>query len=141
MSLRYLLDTGPAFDYMFRRRGVFDRVRALRRSGARIGIAVPVLGEIVAGVEGSGSRERTWDVVRRTVNQLILWPYDKDAAYEYGRIFAELKRRGRPMQQVDIQIGAIARTLGDCTVVSSDSDLSAIPGLKVENWSSSMHQL
>lgn len=41
---------------------------------------------------------------------------------------------GRPMQQIDIQIAAIARTLGDCTVVSSDTDLAAVPGLTVENW-------
>ena len=38
------------------------------------------------------------------------------------------------MQQIDIQIAAIAITLGNCTVVSTDSDLTAIPGLTVENW-------
>lgn len=38
------------------------------------------------------------------------------------------------MQQIDIQIAAIALSLGRCTVVSKDSDLSAVPGLDVENW-------
>lgn len=38
------------------------------------------------------------------------------------------------MQQIDIQIAAIALTLGNCTVVTTDSDLSAVPGLPVENW-------
>ncbi|MHB1560792.1 MAG: type II toxin-antitoxin system VapC family toxin [Isosphaeraceae bacterium] len=38
------------------------------------------------------------------------------------------------MQQVDIQIAAIALALGNCTVVSGDSDLRAIPGLTVEDW-------
>ncbi len=38
------------------------------------------------------------------------------------------------MQQVDIQIAAIALQLNDCVVVSSDSDLAAIPGLTVVNW-------
>jgi hypothetical protein len=33
-----------------------------------------------------------------------------------------------------MQIGAIARTLPNCIVVSKDGDLSAIPGLTVENW-------
>jgi tRNA(fMet)-specific endonuclease VapC len=50
-------------------------------------------------------------------------------------VFAELRRVGRPMQQVDMQIAAVARTLGNCTVVSGDGDLSAVPGLRVENWS------
>jgi tRNA(fMet)-specific endonuclease VapC len=38
------------------------------------------------------------------------------------------------MQQIDIQVAAIALSLGNCTVVSSDSDLAAVPGLTVENW-------
>ncbi len=40
------------------------------------------------------------------------------------------------MQQVDIQVAAIALTLNQCTVVSEDSDLLAVPGLSVVNWSS-----
>ncbi len=38
------------------------------------------------------------------------------------------------MQVIDIQIAAIAWCLGNCTVVSKDGDLSAVPGLSVENW-------
>jgi hypothetical protein len=37
------------------------------------------------------------------------------------------------MQQIDIQIAAIAFVLDHCTVVSGDSDLKAIPGLTVED--------
>jgi tRNA(fMet)-specific endonuclease VapC len=133
---RYLLDTGPAFDCMFRRRGVYERLREVRLRGARVGICPPVLGEIIAGVENSQSRDATWEVVRRNLSLFVLWPYEKKAAHEYGRIFADLKRIGRPMQQIDIQIAAIALTMGNTVVVSSDSDLSAVPGLTVENWAS-----
>jgi tRNA(fMet)-specific endonuclease VapC len=136
VTRRYLFDTGPAFDCMFRRRGVFERMRETRTRGARIGIGLPVLGEIMAGVEGSQNRDRTWEVVRRTLSLFVLWPFDKPAADEYGRLFTQLRRLGRPMQQVDIQIAAIALSLGDCTVVSGDSDLAAVPGLAVENWAS-----
>jgi tRNA(fMet)-specific endonuclease VapC len=38
------------------------------------------------------------------------------------------------MQTVDIMVAAVALSLGDCTVVSADSDLVAVPGLTVENW-------
>ena len=38
------------------------------------------------------------------------------------------------MQVIDMMIAATARSLTDCTVVMTDSDLSAVPGLKVENW-------
>ena len=39
------------------------------------------------------------------------------------------------MQVPDIQIAAIALAFGDCVVVSKDGDLSAVPGLTVEDWS------
>jgi tRNA(fMet)-specific endonuclease VapC len=136
MKRRYRLDTGPAFDCIFRRRGVFERVREARSRGDRIGIGYPVLAEIISGVEGSQSREHSLDIVQRNLSLFILWPFDLNAVYEYGRISAELRRRGRPMQQNDIQIAAIALSLGNCIVVSGDSDLQDVSGLTVENWSS-----
>jgi tRNA(fMet)-specific endonuclease VapC len=88
-------------------------------------------------VEGSQSRERNAERLRHALSRLAVWPYTNEAAAEFGRVFAELRRIGRPMQQIDIQIAAIALSLGSCTVVSADTDLSAIPGLSVENWASS----
>jgi len=63
-------------------------------------------------------------------------PHRPLPTYEYGRVFADLKRRGRPMQQVDMMLAAIALTLGNCIVVSGDGDFTAVPGLTVENWAS-----
>jgi tRNA(fMet)-specific endonuclease VapC len=133
---RYLLDTGIARDFQDDRHGVRARALAQRKLGHRLGICVPVLGELWSGVEGSASRERNLDRLRRAVSQLIVWPYTPEAAAEYGRIFTELRRMGRVMQQVDMQIAAIARTLPSCIIVSSDSDLLAVPGATVENWAS-----
>ena len=131
---RFLLDTGIAQDFMNHRHGVQDRMDEKRRQGHRIGICVPVLGELWSGVEGSASRDRNLQRLRNALSRLVVWPYTQEAAAEFGRLFAELRRVGRPMQQIDIQIAAIALRLGDCTVVSSDRDLAAVPGLRVENW-------
>lgn len=136
MRRRYLLDTGIAQDYQSHRRGIRERAIDERKQGHRIGICVPVLGELWSGVEYSASRERNLILLRRALSSLIIWPYTTEAAEEYGRLFAELRRTGRPMQQIDIQIGAIARTLSNCVVVSKDSDLPDIPGITVENWAS-----
>jgi tRNA(fMet)-specific endonuclease VapC len=87
-------------------------------------------------MELSSSRERNIDRMRHALARLRLWPFEVKAAEEYGRIFSELRRRGTVIQQVDMQVAAIARTLGNCTFVTTDTDLSAVPGLDVENWSS-----
>ena len=136
MKRHYLLDTGIAQDYQARRGGVRERAIAHRKNGDRIGICVPVLGELWSGVECSSSRERNLATLRQALATLVIWPYTTEAAEEFGRVFAELKRAGRMIQQIDMQIGAIARTLPNCVVVSKDSDFQAISGITVENWAS-----
>jgi tRNA(fMet)-specific endonuclease VapC len=131
---KFLLDTGSAQDFIDGRNGVRERADAERRSGHRLGICVPVLGELWSGVEGSVTRERNAPRLRHALSRLVVWPYDNKAAEEYGRLFAKLRRRGRPLQQIDMQIAAIALSLGNTTVVRADSDLVAVPGLTVENW-------
>ena len=136
MRRHYLLDTVIAQNFQNDRRGVRVCADRERHLGHRIGICFPVLGELWAGVEGSASRDRNLRSLRHALSRLTLWPYTAEAAEEYGRIFIELKRAGRVIQQIDMQIGAIARTLPHCVVVSKDADLSAIAGISVENWTS-----
>jgi len=134
---RYLLDTGIASDYINRRNDVFKQAREEVASGHQIGIGTPVLGELYYGIEASASRERNLRSLARAISAWTLWPFDHVAAEEYGRIAARLLRIGRLMQSNDIQIAAIALCLGNCTMVSKDSGLDAVPGLSVENWASS----
>ncbi len=131
---RFLLDSGIASDYINRRNGVYERARAEAQRGNSVGIGVPVLAELVSGIERSASRDRNFQALQIALISLRLWPFDRSAAFEYGRIHAELLSIGRPMQVVDIMIAAIAMTLGNTTVVTKDSDLAAVPGLTVENW-------
>jgi tRNA(fMet)-specific endonuclease VapC len=131
---RYLLDTGIMGDFINRRRGVDIKVREARQRGARIGTCLPVVGELFFGAEASASRDKNLPRLKRALSGIICWPFDRWAAEEYGRLAAELKRLGRPMQQIDIQIAAVALSIGSCAVVSADSDLAAVPNLMVENW-------
>ncbi len=121
-------------DFASHRRGVDARVRDARQRGAKIGTCLPVVGELFFGMELSATRDRNLKLLRQALTRVDFWPFDEAAAEEYGRVAADLRRRGVTIQQVDIQVAAIAISLGDCTVVSSDSDMLAIPGLSVENW-------
>ena len=133
---RFLLDTNAASDFINRRHSVFERAREEVAAGNSIGIGIPVLAELVAGIERSRSRDRNLKSLKAALASLKLWPFDPSSAFEYGRLYAELASLGRPIGVVDTMIAAIAKTLGDCSVVSTDSDLLAVPGLKVENWRS-----
>jgi tRNA(fMet)-specific endonuclease VapC len=131
---RFLLDTGIAGCYIDRRLGVYERAKSENLLGNWIGIALPVLGELVYRVEGGPNRDRNMQRLHLALASWKLWPATEEAAFEYGRIAFELRRTGRTIGQNDIMIAAIALTLGNCTVVTMDADLSEVPGLTVENW-------
>lgn len=133
---RYLLDSNAVSALVDHRGNVPERVREARMRGDRIGTCEPVVAELFYGLESSSSREENLARLQRGLSRIRSWPFDRAAAREYGRIAAELRRLGRPMQVVDMMIAAIAFSLGNTTVVSSDSDLVAVPGLTVENWAS-----
>ena len=131
---RYLLDSNALNLLVYRRDGVFERAIEVRRTGAVIGTGIPVVAEILGGTLASATWEVNLPRVEQVLSSLRLWPFDLQAAREYGRLYADLRRIGVQMQVVDRMIAAIALTVPDCTVVTSDSDLSRVPGLKVENW-------
>jgi tRNA(fMet)-specific endonuclease VapC len=131
---RYLLDTNMMGDLINHRRGVDVRVQEARARGAVIGTCMPVVAELFFGVELSSSGAANRPRLLRGLSRVRCWPFDREAAEHYGRLAAELRRIGRSMQQIDIMIGAVPFSLGNCTVVSSDLDLAAVPELAVENW-------
>ena len=131
---KYLLDSNAVADCVFQRCGVDVRTMTARRQGHLIGTALPVLAELYGGFEYSQSRDRNIRIFDRKLSLFRLWPLTLEVAREYGRVFAELRRNGRPMQVMDMLVAATALTLTNGIVVTTDSDLSAVPGLKVENW-------
>jgi len=131
---KLLLDSGILSDFINRRRTVYDRVKEIASQRVRIGTCVPVVAEIAFGIEASVSHEKNMQRFLSALPSFTIWPFDQEAAFRYGILAAELRRTGRPMQVVDIMVGAIALNLGDCKVVTTDSDLLSIPGLTVEQW-------
>ena len=121
-------------DFINRRRGVDGRADEARIRGDRVGTCWPVIGELWFGVERSVTRELNRERLIRALARIPKWPFEDEAAQHFGRIRNELRRNGRAMSFVDMQLAAIAFALGNCTVVTKDGDLSAVPGLPLENW-------
>lgn len=132
---RYLLDTGSAADFIFRRGNAYSRAKAVQLQGGRIGIGLPTAGELLGGAEYSNTRSRNLPKIQQGIAGFFLWPFDLPAAEEYGRLYANLRRTGRIIQQIDMQLAAIALSLSNCTVITKDSEFAAIPGLSIEDWS------
>lgn len=106
----------------------------MRTRGIVIGTCEPVGAELYFGVENSGTRDENLKRLRSGLRRIKCRPLNRKASEDFGRLALALKRGGRVIGQIDILIVAIAISLGDCTVVSHDKDMLAIPGLPVVNW-------
>jgi tRNA(fMet)-specific endonuclease VapC len=67
------------------------------------------------------------------IDQFELWRFDERAAEEFGKIKADLRKKGRPIQDVDVQIAAIPNT-NHLTLLSADGGFAAVEQLLIENW-------
>jgi tRNA(fMet)-specific endonuclease VapC len=134
MNRRYLLDAGPAQDFIQHRSPTFERVFSILRPGVLAGVCFPTLAELRGGFEASASAARNLKSLQRSFRWLKRWPFDLDAVKAYGEIYGQLHRIGRLIGHIDIQVAAVALAMGHTTLITYDSDLFVVPGLKVENW-------
>ena len=63
----------------------------------------------------------------------ILYLDDLEIIETACRIHADLKKKGRPIQDADVLIAATAITRG-LVLVSNDSDMGRVEGVELENW-------
>ena len=132
---KYLLDSNAVNAFVNGHEPLAGRARVARRTGVvRVGTCEPIVAELYYGLEHSGSRDENAARLERGLRLIRCWPFDRRAARMYGRLAADLRRRGRPMQVIDIMLAAVALSLSDCVVVTTDSDLAAVAGLTVEDW-------
>jgi tRNA(fMet)-specific endonuclease VapC len=134
MTRRWMLDTGPAQDFVQHVNPTYDRVREAIRRGLEAGVCYPTLAELRGGFAASAAAARNLKTLQASFKWLCRWPFTLEAVRAYGEVFVELRRIGRPIGKIDMQIAATALSLGQTTVITYDSDLSAVPGLSVENW-------
>ncbi|MFA0744759.1 MAG: hypothetical protein LASZOEIN_001556 [Candidatus Fervidibacter sp.] len=104
---------------------------------ARIFMPVIVQGELLAGIELAASEAKK-EELRRLYEQVLaqateILPVTSEVAEWYARIFAQLRRKGKPIPINDIWIAAIALAYG-LILVTSDEHFQHIDGLQVEDW-------
>lgn len=131
MSARYLLDTNAASYAINKKSAAMDRHLA-KTPMAELGISAVTEGELRYGAARSGSAP-----LQATVEQFLLgvtiFPWDSEAAEQYGELRATLEREGRLMGSLDMMIAAHALALG-LTLITNDRAFERIKRLKTEDW-------
>jgi|SRR5271157_1307090 len=132
MQCRYLLDTNIA-SYIIKGNFPAVRRRLVRHPMAEIAISSVTEGELCYGVARRPGATGLRTVVDEFLRAVTILPWDSDAARQYGQIRATLERKGQPMGNLDMMIGAHALASG-LILVTNDRAFGRVHGLKMQDW-------
>ena len=132
--MRYLLDTDICIYYI---NGFQPEVRknVHRQSASYIVVSAITKCEMYAGCPSySRNPARSRAEQEFFLLQFISLPFDDRAADKYGEIFAELRHGGNLIEELDLQIAAIALVQNLTLVTHNTRHLSRVPNLTIEDW-------
>jgi len=93
------------------------------------------VGELLYGVYKSPRADYYREKLERLVwPKVRIMPFDRRAAFEYGRLRAELERQGRPLAEPDLMIAAIGLARNLVLVTGNVKHFERVEGLTIEDW-------
>jgi tRNA(fMet)-specific endonuclease VapC len=96
---------------------------------------VITVGELVYGAYKSDRPEYFFEKLEKLVwPNIHILPFDVGSANVYGRLRADLEKKGTPLTEPDLRIAAIALHYGLIVITGNLKHFSKVPGLGVENW-------
>lgn len=90
--------------------------------------------ELMHGVEKSMAVERNRVAMTMFLSPISILEFDSYAAREYGKIRADLERKGTPIGPMDMLIAAHARAEGLVLVTNNTREFVRVEDLDVEDW-------
>ena len=82
--------------------------------------------ELVYGVEKSATIDKNRVALSLLLSNIAIMDFDVMAAEEYGRIRAELEKKGTPIGPLDMMIAAHAKSLGLIIVTKNIKEFSEL---------------
>jgi tRNA(fMet)-specific endonuclease VapC len=112
------------------------RMRMSRFNPDDLCISSIALAELECGVFNSSDPGRNQLALSLFLASLEIVPFDDAAALEYGRIRADLKRKGALIGANDLLIAAHAKSLALTLVTNNTREFERVEGLAIEDWAS-----
>jgi len=131
MTRQYMLDT-DSVSYALRGHGDIAS-RILERKPSELCISSITLAELRFGADKRKSKKlhRLIDSFTESITPLA---FDTDAAAHFGRLAADLARRGTPIGGFDAMIAAHALSQKVVLVTNNAKHFGRVAGLRCENW-------
>ena len=103
-------------------------------STAALAISVVTLAELRYGACYSDRPADNHQAIDGFVSGLTVLTSDQEAASVFGQVKADLRRKGMPIEDLDLLIAATAKAHDLTLVTNNKANFSRIAGLRLENW-------
>ncbi len=130
--MKYLLDTNICV-YLLNGNTVIEK-KVAKLGISLISVCNSVLAELYFGAYNSQKVAENLQRIERFKECLSILSDSEESAMLFGRIKAELKRKGTLIEDFDILIASTAMANRCVLVTNNDKHFSRIEGLQTENW-------
>ena len=131
--MQYLIDTNICIRYLKGDSRNLASIISESDPGSII-ICSVVRSELFYGVYKSDRVSQNLETLNRFLAIFSEKPFDSSAAAEFGRIRADLNKKGTPIGPYDLQIAAIALVNNYTLITHNIKEFSRVDGLKIEDW-------
>lgn len=131
--MRYMLDTNICI-YAIKHKPEKVLEELQRHDPSDVCISAVTYAELIHGVEKSAAIEKNRLALSLLLANIEIFDFDAKAADCYGKIRAELEKKGSPIGPLDMMIAGHARSLEFTLVTNNIKEFSRVSGLRQENW-------
>ena len=131
--MRYMLDTNICI-YVIKHKPetVFQKLQ--NTNPEDVCISSVTYAELVHGVEKSIAVEKNRLALSMLLANMEILDFGVDAAEGYGKIRADLEKKGTAIGSLDMMIAGHAQSLGYTVVTNNVKEFSGVSALRIENW-------
>lgn len=131
--MKYMLDTNICI-YTIKQKPPAVIKNFLKHDPDDMCISSITYAELMHDVEKSKAIERNRAAITLFLSSISILGFDNYAAEEYGKVRAELERKGTPMGPMDMLIAGHARSEGLVLVTNNTREFFRVEDLDVEDW-------
>jgi len=131
--MRYMLDTNICI-YAIKNKPISVLEKLKQYNPEEICISSITYSELCYGVEKSQNIERNRIALTLLLSNIDIVSFDTKAAFEYGKIRANLEKRGTPIGPMDMLIASHALSLNYVLVTNNTKEFKQVDNLSLENW-------
>lgn len=130
--MKYMLDTNMC---IYAQKNIPQVIEKMKNN-FQYGVAISsiTLAELEFGVQASANVEKNTIALYKFLSIVEILDFDSSAATEYGKIRADLKKKGTPIGNMDMLIAAHAKSEDLIVVTHNTREFERVEDLQLEDW-------